>query len=194
MRSQWKALRHHSLALLGRRGDTPIRPAHEKPMERAPPSLIGISWTSAERSPPLLHARQIHGFPPSSSTMDSIPSPYPVLKFLNEFAELHKTHNHLPHWQQDQATYFLTFRLGDSIPAELLKQWKHERDHWMLNHPKPWSPETEAEHHKNFSSRIDQHLDQGHGSCLFRDAENAGIVAGAFRHFIKAAIFCTHGS
>ena len=115
--------------------------------------------------------------------MDSIPSPYPVLKFLNEFAELHKTHNHLPHWQQDQATYFLTFRLGDSMPADLLKQWKLERDHWIQNHPKPWSPETEAEYHKNFSSRIDHHLDQGHGSCLFRDAENAGIVAGAIRHF-----------
>jgi putative transposase len=115
--------------------------------------------------------------------MDSIPSPYPVLKFLNEFAEIHKTQNHLPHWQQNQATYFLTFRLGDSIPANLLRQWQQERDHWIQNHPKPWSPEAEAEYHKNFSSRIDQHLDQGHGSCLFRDAENAGIVAGAFRHF-----------
>ena len=74
--------------------------------------------------------------------MDSIPSPYPVLKFLNEYAEIHKTQNHLPHWQQDRATYFLTFRLGDSIPADLLKQWQLERDHWIGNHPKPWSPET----------------------------------------------------
>ncbi|MGL5017037.1 MAG: REP-associated tyrosine transposase [Luteolibacter sp.] len=126
------------------------------------------------------------GFSSSSSPMDSIPSPYPVLKFLNEFAEIHKTQNHLPHWQQDQATYFLTFRLGDSIPADLLRQWQQERDHWTLNHPKPWSPEAEAEYHKNFSSRIDQHLDQGHGSCLFRDAENATIVAGAFRHFDRS--------
>jgi putative transposase len=115
--------------------------------------------------------------------MDSIPSPYPVLKFLNEYAEIHKTRNHLPHWQQDQATYFLTFRLADSMPADLLKQWQQERDHWILNHPRPWTAETEAEYHRNFSSRIDQHLDQGHGSCLFREAEKAAIVAGVLRHF-----------
>ena len=115
--------------------------------------------------------------------MDFNPSPYPVLRFLSEFAELHKTHNRLPHWQQDQATYFLTFRLGDSIPADLLRQWRQERDDWTRNHPKPWTPETEAEYHKKFSSRVDRHLDQGHGSCMLRDAENTGIVAGAFRHF-----------
>jgi putative transposase len=118
--------------------------------------------------------------------MDSIPSPYLILKFLDEFAEIHQTRNHLPHWQQERATYFLTFRLGDSIPADLLRQWQRERDAWTLKHPKPWSPEAEAEYHKNFSSRIDRHLDQGHGSCLFRDAENAAIVAGALRHFDRS--------
>jgi putative transposase len=115
--------------------------------------------------------------------MDSIPSPYPVLKFLNEYAEIHKTLNHLPHWQQDQSTYFLTFRLADSIPADLLHQWQREREHWILNHPKPWTAETEADYHRNFSSLIDRHLDQGHGSCLFREPEKAGIVAGAIGHF-----------
>jgi hypothetical protein len=34
-------------------GDTPIRPAHGRTMESASPSLIGPSWTSADRSPPL---------------------------------------------------------------------------------------------------------------------------------------------
>jgi len=115
--------------------------------------------------------------------MDTDPSPYPVLRFLSEFAELHKTHNRLPHWQQDQATYFLTFRLGDSIPADLLRQWRQERDDWTQNHPKPWTLKTETEYHKKFSSRVDRHLDQGHGSCVLRDPANAGIVAGAFRHF-----------
>jgi REP element-mobilizing transposase RayT len=115
--------------------------------------------------------------------MDSDPSPYPVLRFLSEFAGLHKTHNHLPHWQQDQARYFLTFRLGDSIPSDLLRQWRQERDDWARNHPMPWTPETETDYHRKFSSRVDRHLDQGHGSCLLRDATNAGIVAGAFRHF-----------
>jgi putative transposase len=115
--------------------------------------------------------------------MDSDPSPYPGLKFLSEFTELHKTHNRLPHWQQDQAAYFLTFRLADSIPADLLRQWRQERDDWTQKHPEPWTPETEAEYHKKFSSRVDRYLDQGYGSCLLRDAENAAIVAAVFRHF-----------
>lgn len=36
-----------------RKGYTPIRPAHGRPMKSFSHSLIGTSWTSAERSPPL---------------------------------------------------------------------------------------------------------------------------------------------
>jgi putative transposase len=43
--------------------------------------------------------------------------------------------------------------------------------------------ETEMEYHKRFSARLDEHLDDGHGSCLFRDSSMAGIVADAFRFF-----------
>jgi REP element-mobilizing transposase RayT len=43
--------------------------------------------------------------------------------------------------------------------------------------------ETEAEYHKRFSSVIDRHLDEGHGSCLLREPANADIVARAFEHF-----------
>lgn len=108
---------------------------------------------------------------------------YPVLKFLNEFAEIHKIRGPLPHWQQDKATYFLTFRLADSIPVCLLDEWRQERILWQAEHPKPWTPETEAENHKLFSTRIDRHLDQGLGSCLLGDAANAAQVADAFQYF-----------
>ena len=115
--------------------------------------------------------------------MEPDQTPYPVLKFLSEFAEIYKTLNHLPHWQQDRSTYFLTFRLGDSIPAVLLSEWRRARDQWCLEHPKPWSSATEDEYHQRFSTVIDRLLDQGYGSCLFRDSANADIVTGAFRHF-----------
>lgn len=111
------------------------------------------------------------------------PSSYPTLKFLNEFAEIRKTGNHLPHWQQNKATYFLTFRLGDSIPVSLLDEWREERNLWLIDHPKPWPIEIESEYHKRFSAKIDQFLDQGLGSCLLGDSANAAIVASAFHHF-----------
>jgi REP element-mobilizing transposase RayT len=115
--------------------------------------------------------------------MEPDPAAYPTLKFLNGFAEIQKTGNHLPHWQQDQATYFLTFRLADSIPVSLLDEWRKERNLWLMNHPKPWSTETEVEYHKLYSARIDQFLDQGLGSCLLGNSANSAIVAGAFHHF-----------
>lgn len=105
------------------------------------------------------------------------------LKFFNPFAEVEHTANKLPHWQQPGATYFITFRLGDSIPAELRRQWLAERVQWLLLHPKPWSLEVETDYHLRFSQQMDQWLDAGHGSCLLRDAQNRQILEGTLRHF-----------
>ena len=115
--------------------------------------------------------------------MESDSSAYPTLKFLNEFATIRKTGNRLPHWQQDKATYFLTFRLADSILVSQLDEWREERSLWLLDHPKPWPTETEDEYHKRFSTKIDLFLDQGLGSCLLGDSANASIVASSFHHF-----------
>src|SRR6187402_2848571 len=105
--------------------------------------------------------------------MESDPSAYPALKFLDEFAEIEKSQNRLPHWRQDQAVYFVTYRLHDSIPEVLMNTWRAQRDQWCEEHPRPWSTNTESDYHKRFSSIIDRHLDDGHGSCLLREPMNA---------------------
>jgi REP element-mobilizing transposase RayT len=115
--------------------------------------------------------------------MEAAPPSYPALEFLNEFATIQQLRNHLPHWRQDRVSCFLTFRLGDSIPAALLAKWREDRDRWRLANPNPWSAETEAEYHKRFSAAIDRYLDEGYGSCLLREPANAQIVATAFEHF-----------
>ncbi len=115
--------------------------------------------------------------------MDPTPSSWPVLRFLNEDAGIHQTLNRLPHWQQNQSAYFLTFRLADSLPSHIFEQWRQERDLWCLKHPAPWSPESESEYHRLFSAAIDKHLDQGHGTCLLRQPVHSTIVAESFRHF-----------
>ena len=51
--------------------------------------------------------------------------------FFNPWAEITRTRNRLPHWQQPGATYFLTFRLADSIPWEKLGPWMDEREAWL---------------------------------------------------------------
>ncbi len=115
--------------------------------------------------------------------MDSDSTRYPELRFLNEFADILKTRNCLPHWHQNRSTFFVTFRLGDSMPASLLETWRAERDRWLLQHPQPWALDTELEFHKRFSARLDEHLDDGHGSCLFREPSMAAMVSDAFRFF-----------
>ena len=48
--------------------------------------------------------------------------------FFNPNMPLDIHERNMPHWQQDGATYFVTFRLADSIPKKRLQQWQQERD------------------------------------------------------------------
>jgi len=105
------------------------------------------------------------------------------LRFFDPHAEITRTRNRLPHWQQPGAVYFVTFRLADSIPIHLLRQWKTERAPWLRHHPEPWTTQVEQEYHRRFSGQIERWLDEGHGSCVLRDARCAQIVAGALGFF-----------
>ncbi len=90
---------------------------------------------------------------------------------------------HLPHWEQSGATYFVTFRLADSLPADLLAQWSDERAAWLKLHPQPWDWKTAREYMRKFEEEREHWLDQGHGSCLLREPEAAAIVAESLDHF-----------
>ena len=105
------------------------------------------------------------------------------LRFFNPYAEIRHTENRLPHWQQNGATYFVTFRLADSIPSHVLGQWQDEREAWLRLHPEPWTSEIELEYHRRFSGAFEQWLDEGHGSCLLRRPDCATLVAETLRHF-----------
>ena len=110
-------------------------------------------------------------------------SPLQEPQFLNPYAEIHRHENRLPHWEQDGATYFVTFRLGDSVPWEKLSLWRKERECWLQWNPEPWTPEQEREYHERFSGAMERWLDELHGSCLLRQAEAANILGGALNHF-----------
>jgi len=105
------------------------------------------------------------------------------LHFFNPYAEIRHTENRLPHWQQENAVYFITFRLADAIPSHLRNQWESDRATWLRLHPEPWSVEDEFEYHKRFSGAIERWLDAGHGSCLLCRSDCAKIVGETLRHF-----------
>src|SRR6266404_3241490 len=107
----------------------------------------------------------------------------PVFRGFDECAELSKTHRNLPHWQQEGATYFVTFRLADAVPAQLAAKWREELDTWHKFHPRPWDSATTHEYRRRFLESREQWLDQGHGSCVLQEANVSKIVSDALRHF-----------
>lgn len=102
---------------------------------------------------------------------------------MNPLAQIHATQNRLPHWQQDNVTYFVTFRLDDSLPAERVAQWRGERETWLGQHPTPWSTETEMDYVRHFEHLNERYLDEGHGACLLRSSVPQRIVADALAYF-----------
>jgi REP element-mobilizing transposase RayT len=90
-----------------------------------------------------------------------------------------RSRGRLPHWQVDNATYFVTFRLRDSLPREVARELFDERERLLR------SCSTASERARidiAFSVRLDRELDAGYGSCVLRD-ENARIAADALHHF-----------
>lgn len=104
-------------------------------------------------------------------------------RFLDPHGEILRRTNRLPHWQQQDTTYFVTIRLADSLPASLLQQWQEEREAWMRWNPKPWSPKQDKEYRLRFTGTIERWLDAGHGSCLFRRPVVAHLIGTALGYF-----------
>jgi Rad3-related DNA helicase len=90
---------------------------------------------------------------------------------------------HLPHWRQDGTTYFVTFRLADSIPREKLHQWERDMAEWLKKNPEPHTNEQKAEFHEMFTEKFQRWLDAGVGECWLRRSEMSAMVEEALRHF-----------
>jgi REP element-mobilizing transposase RayT len=97
--------------------------------------------------------------------------------------EVIQKRRHLPHWEQKGATYFVTFRLADSVSAQILGQWREEHARFLKFHPLPWDWKTTREYIRLCEESREQWLDQGHGSCLLRERRGAEVVSEALRHF-----------
>jgi valyl-tRNA synthetase len=102
---------------------------------------------------------------------------------FDEFSEVDITRRRLPHWQQEGVTYFVTFRLADSLPANKLDELEEERTRWLSFHPEPWSESDQREYYTRFSTRVEEWLDAGYGSCFLRDPKVGEIVANALKNF-----------
>ena len=90
---------------------------------------------------------------------------------------------HLPHWRQDQRTYFVTSRQADSIPDTVREEWFSRRSAWLAQrgispeHGPDQLPEDERnDYHRRFTARFHELLDAGYGECLLGRQEFARIL------------------
>jgi REP element-mobilizing transposase RayT len=110
-------------------------------------------------------------------------SPPPGFQGLHPYKPVTRYVRNLPHWRQDGATYFVTFRLHDSLPKTKLNELEQLRHEWELRHP---SPPTESDF-ENLTLEtmrcVERWLDQGLGSCRLKDSWAASLVVDAMHHF-----------
>ena len=102
---------------------------------------------------------------------------------VNPRAPVIQTRRRIPHWEQQGATFFITFRLADAVPQKLLRQWKEELETWRKFHPEPWDALTKDEYQNRFHDAREAWLDQGHGECILRRPQIAATIANSLRHF-----------
>ena len=92
----------------------------------------------------------------------------------------------LPHLKREGGSYFVTFRLAGTLPREVLRQLKREREVILEraeveNRPLTWPEQKEL--FNWYAEKVDGYLDAGRGDCWLRRTDIAELVAGALKFF-----------
>ena len=92
----------------------------------------------------------------------------------------------LPHWEKESATYFITFRLADSLPKSVLDRIESERDAIVKTAKqlhRDLSPDERRKIQRLSSPIVEKYLDSGAGACRLKNPTIAEEVANTLRHF-----------
>ena len=90
---------------------------------------------------------------------------------MQEFSNTHlwKSRGYLPHYHADEKYQMIAYRLADSIPQKLMKEFKEEYNNKELVHER-----------RKF---IEENLDKGYGSCILQNPIIAEILVNNWLHF-----------
>lgn len=109
--------------------------------------------------------------------------------------EFLESQRNLPHRDQNGALTFVTFRLGDSMPIEVVARWQEEIAEALAQHGlagksletvlnSPGVPEKTKQFLRDHKAeRWNFHLDACHGECLLRQPSNAAEVSKSILQF-----------
>jgi len=97
-----------------------------------------------------------------------------------------RTRGRLPHWEAAGAIYFVTFRLADSLPQEVLEQIMFTRRDTIARAAQMGREVLASEQvrlKELHTRRMERFLDAGAGKCYLCNPAVAGFVANALRSF-----------
>jgi REP element-mobilizing transposase RayT len=90
----------------------------------------------------------------------------------------------LPHWRQEGASYFLTFRMEDALPRQFWDDWYRQADEARRRgESDPRGHRQTEEEQRESMKRLEDELDAGHGRCWLRDPELRRILGDILLHF-----------
>jgi putative transposase len=116
----------------------------------------------------------------------NLPAP-PGFQGLRDELPISFYEQNLPHWRQDGATYFTTFRLNDSLPVSKLRELRALKAELERRHSNAHGPTQSARERiesrdgivSELMRQVEVWLDQGMGCCCLRSKEVSQIVAAA---------------
>lgn len=120
----------------------------------------------------------------------SVPIP-PSFRGFDPRGELRIYTRNLPHWRQSLATYFVTFRQADSIPQNVLRDWKVESAEWhdrlsQFQNPDDIPKALRDKYDRFRQQRLklqEQLLDSGLGSCQLREPAAQSFLGSTLKQF-----------
>ena len=100
-----------------------------------------------------------------------------------------RSRGYLPHWEIDGGIYFITFRLADSLPADVAARLDEERRAnaaSILATQGGLTVFDRCELARLHSVRLDDALDRGYGSCCLREPETAAVIKRTLEYYDTA--------
>lgn len=117
------------------------------------------------------------------STTINLPSSPPGFRGLDPDKQVDVYYRHLPHWRQDSATYFVTFRLADSLPQEKIDFLQRLRTNWEQTQPTLRSKDSWEQQAREVTKHVERWLDQGDGACHFQSRHHSDDLRQRLDHF-----------
>lgn len=90
-----------------------------------------------------------------------------------------RSRGYLPHLESSEGTYFVTFRLADSLPASVLTRLKEE---FFLSKALQ-TPQNILLSKDDYHNKIEELLDRGAGECWLKDPNIAKLVVRALKSY-----------